>query len=219
MTAQIRSWKEKLQVCVFEPETCRSQDLWPNSGYDRPKDEDAYYENTRWINRDLIPMPQERRTFDVLSYAGTALISCFGQRVRILTWSYLGYWTVTGVNVSSWSVGSGLLALGLSPREAIGVVVGPHDPDPHGKVASSSDSQVIGSVLTGLLAVAGGWVGEKQHIGFTVATRFSWGMNGSYFPVLLRVFIGSMWLGLQAYWGGQSLRVLIGAIIPGAYHR
>jgi nucleobase:cation symporter-1, NCS1 family len=40
-------------------------------------------------------------------------------------------------------------------------------------------------------------------------------MNGSYFPVLLRVFIGSMWLGLQAYWGGQSLRVLIGAIIPG----
>ena len=122
---------------------------------------------------------------------------------------------MTGVNISAWSVGSGLLALGLSPREAIGVVVGFHQSHSHGRAFNSRDEQVIGSVLTGILAVAGGWVGEKQHIGFTVATRFSWGMNGSFFPVLLRVFIGSMWLGLQAYWGGQSLRVLIGAIIPG----
>lgn len=35
-----------------------------------PKDENAYYENTTWCNRDLIPIPADRRTFGVLSYFG-----------------------------------------------------------------------------------------------------------------------------------------------------
>ena len=123
---------------------------------------------------------------------------------------------VSGVNISAWSVGSGLLALGLSPREAIGVVVSSLLRFREAQFISRCE-QVVGSVLTGILAVVGGWIGEKQHIGFTVVSRSSWGMNGSYFPVLLRVFVGSIWLGLQAYWGGQSLRVLLGAIIPGKY--
>lgn len=37
-------------------------------------------------------------------------------------------------------------------------------------------------------------------------------------PVLLRIFTGSIWFGLQAYWGGQAVRVLFGAIIPGFAH-
>ncbi|KAK5205416.1 hypothetical protein LTR41_008870 [Exophiala xenobiotica] len=40
-------------------------------------------------------------------------------------------------------------------------------------------------------------------------------MQGSYFPVVLRVFVACMWFGMQAYWGGQATRVLWGAIIPG----
>ncbi|KKZ64605.1 hypothetical protein EMCG_09501 [[Emmonsia] crescens] len=71
-------------------------------------------------------------------------------------------------------------------------------------------------MLTGLLAVACGWMGERQQVGFTVASRFSWGMRGSYFPVLIRVFVGSMWFGIQS--GGQATRVLIGAIIPAFAH-
>ena len=35
----------------------------------------------------------------------------------------IGYWTVSGSNLSAWSLGSTLLALGLSPAEAIGVIV------------------------------------------------------------------------------------------------
>ncbi|KAK7900078.1 hypothetical protein LTR67_003824 [Exophiala xenobiotica] len=141
-----------------------------------PKDEDSYYENTRWCNRDLIPMPAERRTWGI--------------------WGYFGYWTVSGSCISAWSTGSTLLAFGLSPQQAIGVVI-------------------VGGVLTGLLAVACGWMGETHHIGFTVSSRFSWGMQGSYFPVVLRVFVACMWFGMQAYWGGQATRVLWGAIIPG----
>ena len=40
--------------------------------------------------------------------------------------------------------------------------------------------KAVGGVITGLLAVACGWMGEKHHIGFTVASRFSWGMRGAY---------------------------------------
>jgi NCS1 family nucleobase:cation symporter-1 len=60
-------------------------------------------------------------------------------------------------------------------------------------------------------------MGENHHIGFTVSSRFSWGMRGSYFPVILRVFVACIWFGLQAYWGGQATRVLWGAIIPGKF--
>ncbi|KAL4773513.1 permease for cytosine/purines, uracil, thiamine, allantoin-domain-containing protein [Aspergillus nidulans var. acristatus] len=144
-----------------------------------PVDEDADYENTTWCNRDLIPIPPERRTYGV--------------------WSYFGYWTVSGACVSAWSTGSTLLAFGLSPQQAIGVIF-------------------LGSFLTGLLSVFCGWMGEVHHIGFTVSSRFSWGMRGSYFPVILRSFVGCMWFGMQAFWGGQATRVMIGAIIPGFSH-
>ncbi|KAL1986896.1 hypothetical protein VTN96DRAFT_5313 [Rasamsonia emersonii] len=144
-----------------------------------PIDQNSYYQNTAWCNRDLIPIPPERRTWGI--------------------WGYFGYWTVSGSCISAWSTGSTLLAFGLSPREAIGCVI-------------------AGGLLTGLLAVACGWMGEKHHIGFTVASRFSWGMRGSYFPVLIRIFVACMWFGMQSYWGGQATRVLIGAIIPGFAH-
>lgn len=53
--------------------------------------------------------------------------------------------------------------------------------------------QIVGGVLTGVLAVFCGWMGERHYIGFTVSSRFSWGMRGSYFPVVLRVFVACMW--------------------------
>lgn len=55
---------------------------------------------------------------------------------------------------------------------------------------------VVDGVLTGLLAVACGWMGNVHHIGYTVASRSSWGMRGSYFPVVLRTFVGFLWFGL-----------------------
>ncbi|KAH8913120.1 NCS1 family nucleobase:cation symporter-1 [Coniochaeta sp. PMI_546] len=67
-----------------------------------PKDENSNYENTTWCNRDLIPIPPDRRTYGI--------------------WSYFGYWTVSGSCISAWSTGSTLLSYGLSPQQAIGTV-------------------------------------------------------------------------------------------------
>lgn len=44
----------------------------------RPKKGDSFYENTRWCNRDLIPMPPERRTWGIWGYFGQ--YSCLSQR-------------------------------------------------------------------------------------------------------------------------------------------
>ncbi|DAA79460.1 TPA_exp: hypothetical protein A8136_0233 [Trichophyton benhamiae CBS 112371] len=144
-----------------------------------PIDKDPLYENTVWCNRDLIPIPPDRRTWGI--------------------WGYTGYWMVSGSCISAWTIGSTLLAFGLSPQQAIGCVA-------------------VGGVFTGLLAVACGWMGERHHIGFPVASRFSWGMRGSYFPVVLRCFLGCLWFGMQSYWGGQATRVLVGAVIPSFAH-
>ncbi|KAH7910773.1 permease for cytosine/purines, uracil, thiamine, allantoin-domain-containing protein [Hygrophoropsis aurantiaca] len=140
-----------------------------------PIDDNAEYENDHWTNRDLIPMPAERRTYKI--------------------WSYFIYWCISGLCISAYTMGSTLLAYGLTAPQAIVCLV-------------------IGAILVGVLSVACGWMGERHHIGFTVASRFSWGMRGAYFPVLVRCFT---WDGIQAYWGGQGqyiLFVTIGAIIP-----
>lgn len=140
-----------------------------------PVDEDADYENTTWCNRDLIPIPEDRRTWIWQGYAG--------------------YWIMTGVNTSAWTFGSTLLSLGLSVKQAMGVVVG-------------------GSLISAFLAVVAGWMGSHQYLGFTVLSRSSWGMKGAYWPVLNRVVTACIWMGIQLYWGGQAARLIIGAIWP-----
>ncbi|KAG9238413.1 permease for cytosine/purines, uracil, thiamine, allantoin-domain-containing protein [Amylocarpus encephaloides] len=57
-----------------------------------------------WCNRDLIPIPADRRPW---------------------TWAgFTGYWIITGANNSAWTAGSTLLSLGLSVGQAMGVIVG-----------------------------------------------------------------------------------------------
>ncbi|KAJ7206505.1 permease for cytosine/purines, uracil, thiamine, allantoin-domain-containing protein [Mycena pura] len=144
-----------------------------------PIDANADYKNDHYTNRDLIPMPANRRTYSISSY--------------------FIYWCISGMCISAYTIGSTLLAYGLSAPQAIGALV-------------------IGSMGTGCLSVACGWMGERHHIGFTVSSRFTWGMRGVYFPVLVMSFTTIFWDGLQAYWGGQAMTVTLGAIIPGLAH-
>ncbi|KAL8960260.1 MAG: hypothetical protein Q9193_003003 [Seirophora villosa] len=139
-----------------------------------PVDNEAGYENTHWCNRDLIPIPSKRRTW---SWQG-----------------YVGYWVVAGINTTSWTVGSTLLALGLSVGQAMAMVI-------------------VGCVIIGVLAVLCGWLGSHHHVGFTVASRSAWGLRGAFWPVLNRVMTGCVWMGVQMYWGGLAVRLVLNAII------
>lgn len=49
---------------------------------------------SKFINEDLVPSPPERRTWSA--------------------WAYLSYWWSENWNVSTWSLGSSLITLGVS---------------------------------------------------------------------------------------------------------
>ncbi|KAK5119841.1 hypothetical protein LTR85_007167 [Meristemomyces frigidus] len=139
-----------------------------------PVDEDAGYHNTFWCNRDLIPIPPDRQTWNWQGYAG--------------------YWIVAGINTTAWTSGSSLLSLGLSVPQSMGVVVGV-------------------ALIAAIIAVIAGWPGSHQHLGFTVLCRASWGMRGGFWPVLNRIMTAIIWLGIQMYWGGQAIKIILGALI------
>lgn len=109
-------------------------------------------------NRDLIPMPPNRRTYHI--------------------WSYCVYWCISGLCISAYTLGSSLLAYGLNCKQALGAIA-------------------IGAICVAPLVVACGWMGAQHRIGFTVASRFTWGVRGFYFPVIIRTFTTIFWDGLQ----------------------
>lgn len=89
------------------------------------------------------------------------------------------------INTTAWTAGSTLLSLGLSAPQAIGCMVGV-------------------ALISALVAVLAGWPGSHLYLGFTVLCRASWGMRGGFWPVLNRIVTACVWMGIQAYWGGQG---------------
>ena len=123
-----------------------------------PIDPHANYSNSFWCNRDLIPIPANRRTWTWQGYAGYWIIGgnmplvALTQRLRRLRGMDVWLIGIVGVNTTSWTAASSLLALGLSVKEAMGVIVG-------------------ASLVVAVLAVAAGWMGSHQFVGFTILSR------------------------------------------------
>lgn len=63
------------------------------------------------------------------------------------------------------------------------------------------------ALISALVAVLAGWPGSHLYLGFTVLCRASWGMRGGFWPVLNRIMTACVWMGIQAYWGGQGQSV------------
>lgn len=90
---------------------------------------DAYFAegSNRWGNRDIYPIIPEERTY---------------------TWTaYLGYYFTSGFSSTSWTLGSGLLAVGLTAGQACGAVA-------------------IGSVIASINAFLCGQAGSDHHVKF-----------------------------------------------------
>ncbi|KAK7024500.1 hypothetical protein VNI00_016252 [Paramarasmius palmivorus] len=140
-----------------------------------PHEKDATFELTPWINRDIVPLPPSRRTWG--------------------PWSFVGFWLVTGINISGWTTASSLLALGLNVWQAMLTVI-------------------IGQIIVGIAVALNGMPGGQWHIGFPVMNRYVWGMYGSFFPLLMRIMLSFVWYGCQTWFGGKSVKVVIAAIWP-----
>ena len=114
--------------------------------------------STAWINHDIVPLPPSRRTWG--------------------SWSFVGFWLLTGLNISGWTTASSLLGLGLNVWQAM-------------------ISVIVGYLIVACAVVGNGFVGAEWHVGFPIYNRFVWGMYGSFFPLLMRILLSLVWYGVQ----------------------
>ncbi|KUJ17170.1 uracil permease [Mollisia scopiformis] len=114
------------------------------------------------------------------------------------TWAafhYFGYWAISSLNVSNWQTPNTYLTLGLSVGQSMAVIV-------------------ISRALIALFSTLVAWCGLKWHIGFTIQNRYTWGMRGSYIPLLQRILLNFIWTAVQCWNGGRLVAVCITAIWP-----
>ncbi|KUJ09188.1 uncharacterized protein LY89DRAFT_763906 [Mollisia scopiformis] len=112
---------------------------------------------------------------------------------RFNIWSYFSFWAIASMSVTAWAFGGNLLALGLSVGEGICCIV-------------------VAWTFVGLFAYLCGHPGSNMNLGFTALARTTFGLYGSYLPVMLLVFENVIFFGVNAYFGGLSAVVVISAM-------
>ncbi|THW05324.1 NCS1 nucleoside transporter family protein-like protein [Aureobasidium pullulans] len=114
------------------------------------------------------------------------------------TWGwfhFFGYWTLNSLNVSNWQTPNTFLSYGLSVGQSMMVIV-------------------VGKLLVTFFSTLIAWCGLRWHIGFTVQNRYTWGLRGSYIPLLQRILLNFIWCAIQCWNGGRLIAVCITAIWP-----
>ncbi|MCX4671252.1 NCS1 family nucleobase:cation symporter-1 [Streptomyces sp. NBC_01381] len=133
-------------------------------------------DDPRFANEDLLPVPMERRTWGVYNY--TAL------------------WVGMAHNIPSWTLASGLVALGMDWKQAVLVIA-------------------LANVIVLLPMLLTGHAGPKYGIPFPVLARASFGLRGANLPALIRAAVACCWFGIQTWIGGQGIFLLLGKIFGG----
>jgi NCS1 family nucleobase:cation symporter-1 len=117
------------------------------------------------------------------------------------TWSkkiFVFFWLATAINIAEWSAAAATLALGLTVSQAVIV-------------------NAISTILICLMLVINGHGGGKWHVPFAIINRGAWGVRGSWFALLNRIILSCCWYGVQGWYGGQMVKIMIGSIWPSFY--
>ncbi|KAF2245825.1 uracil permease [Trematosphaeria pertusa] len=146
----------------------------PHLKVEQPKS--AFAEgNERWTNKDLDPVPRHARKWGV-----TSLIA---------------YWISDAFNAATWQFASGIIAVGLTWRESLGIVA-------------------LGFFIISIVIALNGATGVIHHAPFPVLARASWGFWGSYIAIISRAILAIFWFAIQTMNGANTVRVMLGAIWP-----
>ncbi|KDN37152.1 NCS1 nucleoside transporter family [Tilletiaria anomala UBC 951] len=109
--------------------------------------------------------------------------------------SFFFFWFSDGCNINTWQIAATSIIAGLSWWQAwLAVIVG------YGLVAA--------------FVVMNSRAASVYHVGFPVISRSSFGLWGSFWPVLQRAVMACIWQGVQAYIGGQCVALCIRSIWP-----
>jgi nucleobase:cation symporter-1, NCS1 family len=126
-------------------------------------------------NEDLAPIPSSRRSWG--------------------TYNYAALWIAMSVNIPTYMLASGMIAGGMSWRQAIFTVF-------------------LGNVLVLAPILLNAHAGAKYGIPFPVFARASFGVLGANVPAILRALVACGWFGIQTWIGGQAIFAMIVALAP-----
>ncbi|GJN94131.1 hypothetical protein Rhopal_007205-T1 [Rhodotorula paludigena] len=123
----------------------------------------------------------------------------FKQERTWTSWHYGAMWAAYGLSTGVWALGSSMIAAGLTAGQAVGVVFVAH---------------MLGSIVI----VINSRGGATYHVGYSVYQRASFGMFGSFIPILIRSATGLIWIGVQTYQGGMFTAVMLRCIFGHRWH-
>lgn len=127
----------------------------------------------RFANQDLRPVPVASR--------------------RWTTYNFLALWVGMAHNIPSWTLASGLVALGMDWKQAVLTI------------ALANLIVLVPMLLTG-------HAGTKYGIPFPVFARASFGLRGANLPALVRAAVACAWFGIQTWIGGEGIFLLAGKL-------
>jgi len=127
------------------------------------------------FNEDLAPIPASHRNWS--------------------TYNYAALWIAMSVNIPTYMLASGMIAGGMSWRQAIFTVF-------------------LGNVLVLAPILLNAHAGAKYGIPFPVFARSSFGVLGANVPAIMRALVACGWFGIQTWIGGEAMYAMIGALVP-----
>jgi NCS1 family nucleobase:cation symporter-1 len=128
-------------------------------------------------NEDLAPIPQARRSWGVYNYASL--------------------WVAMSVCIPTYMLASGLIAGGMSWRQAIATIL-------------------LGNLIVLIPMLLNAHAGAKYGIPFPVLVRASFGVRGANLPAVLRALVACGWFGIQTWIGGQAIYSMLKILWPAA---
>ncbi|WP_371478500.1 NCS1 family nucleobase:cation symporter-1 [Kitasatospora sp. NBC_00315] len=126
-----------------------------------------------FTNEDLRPVPVARRTWT--------------------TYNFLALWVGMAHNIPSWTLASGLVALGMDWKQAV-LTIG------------------LANLVVLVPMLLNGHAGTKYGIPFPVFARAAFGLRGANLPALIRAAVACAWFGIQTWIGGEGIFLLAGKL-------
>lgn len=103
-------------------------------------------------------------------------------------------WATDTINLGTWETASSIIAVGLTWRDAIPIMV-------------------VGTFCVAVPMVLNGSIGARLHIPFSVIVRSGFGYYFAYFCIISRSILAMFWLGIQGANGAQAMTVMIASIV------
>ncbi|KAH6712921.1 permease for cytosine/purines, uracil, thiamine, allantoin-domain-containing protein [Leptodontidium sp. MPI-SDFR-AT-0119] len=111
-------------------------------------------------------------------------------------WNFVGFWVADSFNINTWMISSSMIsASGLSWWQSWLCVW-------------------LGYTFAACFVCMTGRIGATYHISFPVVSRSSFGIWGALWPVFNRAAMACIWYGVQAWIGGNCIRLMISSIWP-----